>query len=121
MRTKAPEPSCKRLRLPESVLPAVSVLLVSKASVPDPLTPPDPSVPAAPPDPTWSVVLELTVVVPVYVLLPVRTTVPPPIVPDCVSDPLPEIALAMVAPVASSNVSAALSVTAPEPSVPVVA
>ena len=47
-----PEPSCVTLRLPERTLLAVSVLLESKASVPDPLTPPEPSVPAVPPDPT---------------------------------------------------------------------
>ena len=57
---------------------------------------PDPSVPVVPPLPTWIVVFSqlqgAIVVVPVYVLLPVRTSVPS----VWVSVPLPEIALATV-------------------------
>ena len=80
MRTKAPIPSCVRFRPPERTLLTVSVLLKSKASVPDPLTPPEPSVPAVPPDPTWSVQYEPTLMAPLKVFVPVRTKVPPDII-----------------------------------------
>ena len=49
-------------------------------------------------------------------LLPVRINVPH----DCVSEPLPEIALATVGLPDRSKTSAALSTTAPEPSATVV-
>ena len=97
-------------------MPTVGESLRSKTRVPDPLTPPVPSVPLVPPDPTWSVAPELTVVEPLYVLLPVKINVPH----NCVSEPLPEMALATVGLPDRSKTSAALSVTAPEPSAPLV-
>ena len=99
----------------------VCVLPESKVSVPDPLTPPEPSVPLDPPDPTWSVQYEPTLTAPLNVFVPVRTKVLLFIIePDWLNVPVPEITPAMVVVPETSMASAPLSTIGPEPRLPVI-
>ena len=100
--------------LPPIAFVTVIALLRLSVSVASFVTAPDPSVPVVPAAPICRVPA-LIVVVPEYVLVPVSVVVP---APACTRLPLPLITLATVNALLRLNLSVALSVTAPVPSVP---